>query len=126
MPEGALWVAGDAIRLRQALFILGDNACRYSYPQGVVMIHLQSTAGWLSIDVIDEGIGIPPHESERIFERSFRGSLARQQSPDGQGLGLTMVRSILETHGGRIELMMKTSQGTTFRVHLPLTEAAAS
>ena len=90
------------------------------------MIHLQSTAGWLSIDVIDEGIGIPPHESEWIFERSFRGSLARQQSPDGQGLGLTMVRSILETHGGRIELMMKTSQGTTFRVHLPLTEAAAS
>ena len=126
MPEGDIWVAGDAIRLRQALFILGDNACRYSYPQGVVKIQLQTTPGWVFIDVIDEGIGIPPHESERIFERSFRGSLARQQSPDGQGLGLTMVRSILETHGGRIDLMMKTSQGTTFRVHLPLTEAEAS
>ncbi len=126
MPEDAIWVAGDAIRLRQALFILGDNACRYSYPEGRVMIQLEMTPGGVFIDVMDEGIGIPSEEAGLIFDRSFRGSRARQRSPDGLGLGLTMVRSILESHGGRIELLLERSQGTTFRVHLPIEGAAAT
>ena len=125
-PHGPLWVMGDAIRLREALFILGDNACRYSYPQGIVTIHLEVTPGWISIDVMDEGIGIPIDEAALIFERSFRGTLARQRSPDGLGLGLTMVKSILEIHGGRIELITMATQGTTFRVHLPMGEDSAS
>ena len=75
---------------------------------------------------MDEGIGIPIDEAELIFERSFRGTLARQRSPDGLGLGLTMVKSILEIHGGRIELITMAAQGTTFRVHLPMGEDSAS
>ena len=115
-----LWVHGDKQRLRQALFILGDNACRYSYPGGHI-----STAVWADgksayISLKDQGIGIPAQDMERIFDRHFRSQNAQLSRDDGTGLGLPMAKSILKAHGGSITVTSTENSGSTFTISLPL------
>jgi len=114
------WVRGDKQRLRQVLFILGDNACRYSNPGGHITVALWVDGNEVSFSLADQGIGIPAQDLERIFDRHFRSPNALLSRDDGTGLGLPMAKSILKAHGGRITVTSTENSGSTFTVTLPL------
>lgn len=122
VPAAPVWVSGDESRLRQALFILGENACRYSLAGGLVTIGLRADDQAAVLTIRDQGIGIPRSDLERIFDRHFRGYNARQWCPDGQGLGLPMAKAITAMHKGRIEVSSPRDEGTTFTITLPLAD----
>ena len=119
-----LWVRGDKQRLRQVLFILGENACRYSKPAGRIEVALWRDGKRACFSLTDQGIGIPSEDLERIFERHFRSSNAQHSRDDGSGLGLPMAKSILQAHGGQIAVDSIENVGSTFTVTLPLLTVA--
>ena len=118
-------VAGDPLRLRQLLGVLLDNATRYSKPGGQVQIrvaaqaHAAGESSTVQVTVSDEGIGIPTHELPQVFDRHFRGALARSHSQDGSGLGLSIAYALAQAHGGLLQL--RSGNGSTQAVlNLPL------
>ena len=119
-PAEPVWIRGDKQRLRQLLFILGDNACRYSNPGGHIAVALRVDGNQASFSLTDQGIGIPAQDLERIFDRHFRSHNAQRSREDGTGLGLPMAKSILKAHGGDITVTSIESSGSTFTVTLPL------
>ena len=119
-PSGPVWVRGDKQRLRQVLFILGDNACRYSNPGGHIQVVLRADMKEACVSISDQGIGIPAGDLERIFDRHFRSNNARRSRDDGTGLGLPMAKSILKAHGGQLAVASIEGAGSTFTVTLPL------
>ncbi|CAD6873285.1 sensor histidine kinase [Methylomonas fluvii] len=123
-PSGPLLVRGDKQRLRQVLFILGENACRYSKPLGHIAVALWRDGKQACFSLTDQGIGIPAEDLERIFERHFRSSNAQHSRDDGSGLGLPMAKSILQAHGGQIAVRSVENAGSTFTVTLPLLTVA--
>ncbi|WP_445367988.1 ATP-binding protein [Methylomonas sp. BW4-1] len=123
-PSGPLLVRGDKQRLRQVLFILGENACRYSKPLGHIAVALWRDGKQACFSLTDQGIGIPSEDLDRIFERHFRSSNAQHSRDDGSGLGLPMAKSILQAHGGQIAVRSVENAGSTFTVTLPLLTVA--
>jgi signal transduction histidine kinase len=123
-PAEPVWVRGDKQRLRQLLFILGDNACRYSSPGGHIAVALWTDGDMAIFSLSDQGIGIPAQDLERIFDRHFRSLNALASRDDGKGLGLPMARSITKTHGGSINVTSIENSGSTFTVMLPLVAVA--
>ena len=119
-PNDSVWVYGDRQRLRQLLFILGDNACRYSNPGGQITVNLWGSEKEVYFSLSDQGIGIPEQDLERIFDRRFRSQNALSSSVDGTGLGLPMAKSIVKAHGGDITVTSIENSGSTFTVTLPL------
>jgi signal transduction histidine kinase len=119
-PPEPIWVQADKQRLRQTLFILGENACRYSNPWGHITVSLRADQYEASISLTDQGIGIPAQDLENIFDRHFRSKNARNSSDDGSGLGLPMAKSIMEALNGRISVTSVENSGSTFTVTLPL------
>ncbi len=117
-------VLGDEQRLRQLLLVLLDNAIRYSRPGDRVAARLRALGSDCCVEVQDQGIGIPPHELPQVFERRFRGSLARQHRPDGSGLGLPIAQALAQAHGGQVQLLSPPGQGTLARVVLPAAPVA--
>jgi signal transduction histidine kinase len=119
-PAEPVWVRGDKQRLRQVLFILGDNACRYSNPGGHIAVDLWTDGQEASFSLSDQGIGIPVQDLERIFDRRFRSKNALNLRDDGTGLGLSMAKPILKAHGGCITVTSTENSGSIFTVTLPL------
>jgi two-component system OmpR family sensor kinase len=119
-PTEPVWVRGDKQRLRQLLFILGDNACRYSNPGGHIEVALWVNGKEANFSLTDQGIGIPAQDLERIFDRHFRSQNALRSRDDGTGLGLPMAKSILKAHGGDITVTSIENSGSTFAITLPL------
>jgi signal transduction histidine kinase len=119
-PDEPIWVQADKQRLRQALFILGDNACRYSNPWGHIAVGLHVDQNEANIRLADQGIGIPTQDLEHIFDRHFRSKNARRSSDDGSGLGLPMAKSIMEALNGRISVTSVENSGSIFTLTLPL------
>ncbi|MFZ2168408.1 MAG: ATP-binding protein [Methylococcaceae bacterium] len=119
-PSGPVWVRGDKQRLRQVLFILGDNACQYSNPGGHIAVALRVDGNQASFSLTDRGIGVPAQDLDRIFERNFRSQNARSSRDNGTGLGLSMAKSILKAHGGEITVTSTENSGSTFTVSLPV------
>jgi heavy metal sensor kinase len=113
-------VQGDYAHLRRLLLNLVDNAVKYTPPGGHVTISVQPSGGWAAMRVEDTGMGIPPEDRERIFQRFHRSAEARSRGNGGAGLGLCIARSIAEAHGGRIEVESTTGRGSTFTVLLPI------
>lgn len=93
-------IRGEAITLSRLIGILVDNAIRYSHAGGTVTVRAGNAPARL--EVVDDGIGIPPDERARLFERFFRGAEARRLVPGGSGLGLAIAASIAKRHGARI------------------------
>ena len=128
-PPEPLAVLGDGQRLRQLLGLLLDNAIRYSLPGGNVRLsarRLEAEAGAparCEITVVDEGIGIAPDELPRVFERNFRGELARRHRADGTGLGLSIGAALARAHGGAIAIDSAPGRGTSVTLRLPLLAA---
>ena len=125
---GSHVVAGDPLRLRQLLGVLLDNATRYSKPGGQVQIrvtaqaHAAGESSTVQVTVSDEGIGIPAHELPQVFNRHFRGALARSHSQDGSGLGLSIAHALAQAHGGQLQLRSGNG-GTQAVLSLPLVGA---
>jgi len=123
LPEQPIKVRGDKQRLRQVLFILGDNACRYSPKQGHISLSVASNSAQALISIADQGIGIAEEDLPQIFDRHFRGKNAKRSREDGSGLGLPMAKSIIKAHGGDISVRSAEGRGSTFTINLPLNGA---
>lgn len=119
VPDAAIWVCGDAIRLEQVLVNLLSNAVKYSAAGSSVAVRLLRHDDAAVLEVQDQGIGIPPDTQARLFEPYFRAEGADAQA-HGFGLGLYIVNEIVTRHGGTIEVTSVEGQGSTFRVTLPL------
>ncbi len=113
----SLAVFGDERRLQQVLANLVDNAVKYSRPGGRVEVTVRRDGEAALLRVCDEGIGIPPEQVDQIWERLYRGDLSRGGS--GLGLGLSLVRAIVEAHGGRVSVQSEPGKGSCFDVILP-------
>ena len=113
-------VIGDPTLLEQAVLALLDNAIEYSPAGGHIWVRCREEAEQVSLEVEDTGIGIPPQDLPRIFERFYRVDKARSRQAGGTGLGLSIARSIAITHGGRLAVASIPDEGTTVTLVLPL------
>ena len=108
----------DAQRIEQAVLVLVDNAVKYGPPGEPIALSSSTRQGELLIEVSDRGPGIPPEELPRIFERFYRGEDPPEES--GSGLGLAIAKSIVEAHGGSLEIESHRGEGTRVSLRLPL------
>jgi signal transduction histidine kinase len=113
-------VSGDRERLSQLVGNLISNALKFTPAGGSVVARTFVDGGRAVLEIIDTGIGIPPAEQNRLFQRFFRSSTATDQAIPGTGLGLVISRAIAEAHGGTIGVISLPGEGTTFRVEIPL------
>ena len=120
LPIEALIVDGDAVRLEQVLHNLFQNATRYSPAGGTVTIRLWREDQTVRLSVTDQGIGIPESALPHIFQRFFRAHTGDTHRISGLGIGLYVVKEIVELHGGVVEVASVEGVGSTFTVSLPL------
>jgi heavy metal sensor kinase len=115
-------VEGDQARLKQVVVNLLDNAIKYTPDGGRIRLKTARDEGSAVLDVVDDGIGIPPEALPHVFKRFFRvdGSRSREHGAGGAGLGLSIVKSICDAHGARVEVSSTPGQGSQFRVRQPL------
>jgi heavy metal sensor kinase len=115
-------VEGDQARLKQVVVNLLDNAIKYTPDRGRIRLKISRENGNAVLDVVDDGIGIPAEALPHVFKRFFRvdGSRSRDQGVGGAGLGLSIVKSICDAHGARLEVSSTPGQGSHFRVRQPL------
>ncbi|MFH1490997.1 MAG: HAMP domain-containing sensor histidine kinase, partial [Pseudomonadota bacterium] len=118
-----LYVTADPLRMRQVLGNLLDNAVKYTPRGGRVDIEAEVNAAGIEIFVRDTGAGIAPEELPRIWERLYRGDQSRSQR--GLGLGLSLVKAVVQAHRGRVEALSHPGGGSTFRVLLSSGPSAA-
>jgi signal transduction histidine kinase len=123
--EDVATVAGDREQLQHLLLNLVDNAVKYTAESGVVTLGLWAEDGWARIEVGDTGPGVTEEDMPLLFDRFFRSHEARKTARDGAGLGLSIVKSIADSHRGRVDVYSKVGEGTTFRVWLPLSQTGA-
>lgn len=117
--EGALGVRGDAVSLSRVLTNLVDNALRHTPEGEQVAVTCARQGDRVLLEVSDRGVGIPPHDLPHIFDRFYRVDRARGRSSGGAGLGLAIVRAIVEAHGGTVTAQSEVGRGSCFRVVLP-------
>ena len=117
LPE----VLADRDKLSQVILNMIDNAIYYSRPQTVVTISLRQEQGYLVFQVADHGIGVPPAEQPRLFQKFFRATNAQRKRPDGTGVGLYLAKKVVLAHGGTI-IFRTHAKGSVFGFRLPLAE----
>lgn len=117
MPSEPVLLSVDAVRIRQSVLALLQNARRYGGPR--IGASLETQAGSVVLTVEDDGPGLSDAEKRDAFERFFRGSNASGQGLEGSGLGLPVVKSIVEAHGGQVTLTDSALGGLLVRIELP-------
>lgn len=117
-----LTVTGNRLQLVSAVSNLIDNAVKYSNRGGVVRVEADRTDHDVAIKVIDQGVGIPARDIDRIFERFYRVDRARSRDTGGTGLGLAIVRHIATNHGGDVAVRSREGEGSTFTLRIPIEE----
>jgi signal transduction histidine kinase len=117
---GQLIAPADRARVMQALANLLDNAVKYTPAGGRVQVAVEPMDAGVAITVADNGVGIPADELPQIWDRLFRGDRSRSQR--GLGLGLSLVRAIVEAHHGRVDVQSTPGEGSTFKIYLPTAE----
>jgi signal transduction histidine kinase len=121
LPEGPVTGSWDRDRLAEVLDNMLGNAVKYSPAGGEIVIRVEVTHAEARLSVADQGVGIPAEALPGIFERFHRAGDTRLP---GLGLGLYIVRMLVEAHRGRVEAESVPGQGSTFTLHLPLMLAA--
>jgi heavy metal sensor kinase len=119
-PAAETLTSGDPDRLRQVLLNVLDNALKHT-AAGSVTARVKAAGPTVAVEVRDTGEGIPPEHLPHVFERFYRVDRARTREDGSTGLGLSIARSIVEAHGGRIELTSTRGEGTTCVISLPRT-----
>lgn len=112
----------DIYRFQQIIMNLVDNALRYSKNKGTVTVTLAKERKDVIIEIIDQGIGISPQELNQIWERFYRVEKSRSRKYGGSGLGLSIVKHLVELHGGTIDVRSTLGKGTTFIIKLPISK----
>jgi signal transduction histidine kinase len=110
----------DAAAVEQALTNLIDNAIKYSGERKALRVSAKLVDGQLALSVADEGIGIPPAEQPRIFEKFYRVGRSDTQGRRGSGVGLALVRHVADAHGGRVTVESRPGEGSRFTILLPV------
>jgi two-component system, sensor histidine kinase len=124
LPDAPLRVEADPTRLMQIVTNLLDNAAKYTNPGGQIELVAQRDGGHLVLRVRDTGVGIPPDMQGRIFELFTQVDVPIARSLGGLGLGLSLVRSLTELHGGSVAVVSEgPGRGSEFTVRLPLGKA---
>lgn len=111
-------ITGDPVLVRRLLLILLDNAIKFTPVGGDVRLDVTVADGRRLVTITDTGVGIPPEDVPRVFERFFRSDTARQET-DGAGLGLAIARWIADQHGASLGVRSKPGAGTTVTVSFP-------
>ena len=120
MPEKLPLIEADRTEMEQLITNLVSNAIKYNVKNGKVIVSVVPDTHYLSIKVIDTGIGIEEESLPNIFDEFYRVQGAKTRYTTGTGLGLSIVKKIVESHFGRIDVESKVDKGTTFTVKLPL------
>jgi signal transduction histidine kinase len=123
LADAALPIKGDAKLLFQAFSNLLSNAVKYSTAGGAIEVAAERAAAEAVVSISDHGIGIPAGDLDRLFERYHRGS--NVSGIVGTGVGLYLVKMVVDQHGGRIAVQSREGEGARFTIHLPLAPAGA-
>lgn len=118
-PGGELWISGDEQRLVQVLLNLLTNAVHYTPSGGQVAVEVEPSGEFVCMSIMDTGVGILQEDLPQVFERLYRADKARNRENGGSGLGLSIAKSIIDAHGGRIWAESKEGKGSTFAFELP-------
>ena len=120
LPSQPVMIEADPLRITQVLINLLDNAAKFSEPYGMIVIGIEDTPGVVSLRVIDHGIGIPADVLPCIFDPFVQVDSTRTRSRRGIGIGLHVVKRIVELHGGTVHAFSAGPElGRTFTVRLP-------
>ena len=121
LPPDPVHIDGDPMRLAQVFSNLLNNACKYTEPGGHIRLKAALDGSDIVVSVGDDGMGIPPDKLQTIFEMFAQVDRTLERSQSGLGIGLTIVKRIVEMHGGSIQVQSDgPGQGTTFHVRLPV------
>jgi two-component system sensor histidine kinase KdpD len=120
----AVLVPLDFVMIVQVLVNLLDNALKYSLPGTPIDVQARLSDSTLEMTVADRGVGVPPEDLERIFDKFYR--VQRPAEVGGTGLGLAICKGIVEAHGGRIWAQNRAGGGTIVTLALPVVPAAAT
>jgi signal transduction histidine kinase len=112
-------VRADRSAIAQAVTNLLDNAIQYSQDAKQIVVAVSATEEHVIVAVEDHGVGIPANEIDKVFDRFYRGGDAHTRAVKGSGLGLTLVKEIVEAHGGTVQVGSEVGQGSTFSIQLP-------
>ena len=122
-PTDIGWMAADERRLKQVVFNLLSNAVTYTPPRGSARLEARRDGGDIVVSVADTGVGIPMDDRDRVFQAFEKGDTARAETAEatdtGVGLGLTIVKSFVERHGGTVEVKSQSGRGTTVTCRIP-------
>ena len=110
---------GDARAVEQILTNLVGNATQYTGAGGRIDIRIENGSECVTVEVEDNGIGIPAQDLDRVFERFYRVDKARSRALGGTGLGLSIAKHLVECLGGEISVESELGKGSTFRFTLP-------
>lgn len=118
LGDAPIWVTAHPDLLESAFMNLLENAVKYSPQTPVLHVETKSSGSWVQVSIRDQGIGIPQADLPRIFERFYAVDKGLSRKMGGVGLGLFLVKKIVERHGGKIEVSSELGQGSEFRVFL--------
>jgi signal transduction histidine kinase len=119
-PAVALPIKGDSAQLREAVINIISNALKYTPDGGTVTVKLWEDNDIAFLDVVDTGYGIPEEQQERLFQPFYRPKTKETQQIDGTGLGLHLVKNIVERHHGKMHFVSEYGKGSTFGFSVPV------
>lgn len=120
LTQTSTQINGDALRLKEALLNILNNAIKYSFTSGIVTVSVRPVGASCEVSITDFGIGIPLAYQDRLFKKFTRADNARRVDADGSGLGMFISKKIIEAHGGTLTFESIEGQKTTFTATLPV------
>ena len=127
LSNNPIWVCGDVVRLTQVFGNLLDNACKYTPVGGRIEVATSRTDSWATVSIADNGVGVAPDDIPHIFNLFNQSNQALDRAQGGLGIGLSVVRSILNMHDGKAEVLSAgLGQGTCFISYLPALQSPDS